>query len=186
MSQTQNNNNNNNRQPTVEEVEQQKLAARNEQANKQQQAQASQGQGQGQNRTLDNQVAKSPQQQQSSPPTPQAGGDGNISTETGPNGVSKVILKTEYITMEITDPNILNELNTPDKYAQNLPFKGIEFNINKAGGRLVVRTEDKKEVIRDVSSGVNKKETEVMQTFQIERGSNPIPEGAQLADYPSQ
>lgn len=138
---------------TAQEVEEQKkLAQRNAQA--QVQAQTIGG------------GEQQPQQQQEAPVTGE--------------GVVKIILKTQFLSIEITDPNILAELNTPEKYAQNIPFKGLEININPNGARVVLNTEDRKEVIRAAMSGVKKSEMQEVKHFSVERGPNaPMPQNQQ-------
>lgn len=85
--------------------------------------------------------------------------------------ITKVILDTKYLHIEITDPNILDELNKPGKYAQNILFKALTININKMGGRVLLLTEDRKEVLREIASGVSTSDMQSAEHeyFKIER-----------------
>lgn len=83
--------------------------------------------------------------------------------------ISKLTLQTQFIKVEITDPNILDELNTVEKYPSNLGYTSAEININKHGGRIAVCIEDKKEVLREILSGVSNKEMQNIKSWTVER-----------------
>ena len=86
--------------------------------------------------------------------------------------IKAVKFKTSFCEVKITDPNILDDLNMEGKYAAKLPFKKLEMNFNKNGARIVLGTEDRKEIIRDVSSGVKKDECKKIDFFELERETN--------------
>lgn len=81
-------------------------------------------------------------------------------TTGGKPPIKAIRLNTKYLKIEITDPNILEEVNTENKYATNLPFVGLQITINRKGGRHYIITQDRKEVDREIVSGVSRKEIE--------------------------
>ena len=94
--------------------------------------------------------------------------------------IKAIRLNTKFLKIEITDPNILEEVNTENKYATNLPFVGLQITINRKGGRHYIITQDRKEVDREIVSGVSRKEIEgdeengqgVIEFFETDRGGN--------------
>lgn len=87
--------------------------------------------------------------------------------------VKAIKFKSEFLDITLTDPNIIDELNLSQnntfKYATNVLFEGLEINLNKKGGRVVLKTQDRLEVIRDISSGVKRSECEAIEFFTVDR-----------------
>lgn len=84
--------------------------------------------------------------------------------------VKKITFKSQYVTIEITDPNILDDINIEGKYPNELSFIRCQININKSGGRIVAYTEDKRGINREILSGISQKEMDAISNWMVERG----------------
>lgn len=115
------------------------------------------------NTTPQNVENPNPQPQPPVQPTP------SENTKSGKPPIKSITFKSKFLDIKITDPNILEEVNTEGKYATNLPFEALWISINRNGGRHWIKTQDRREVDREIVSGVARKEVESVEFFTTER-----------------
>lgn len=157
--------------PTAEQVEQQRRQA-------EQQEQQNKNKEGGQSISVDNQQVSLQNQQQRNESNQQGrtdqkaegtGTNANVSQPTGQGEgkVSKLTFQSQFVKIEISDPNILDELNTEGKYPNIINFDRLEVNVNKMGGRISITTDDKRGISKEILSGINPKETNEIKEWKV-------------------